>query len=239
MTKFVHIAANRRGRDFAVGDIHGHFRRLQQALDRLGFDPARDRLFSVGDLVDRGPQSEDCLDWLAQPWFFAVQGNHEALAIQLHVGAVLDLATYRSSGGAWLLDASPEKLQQYAERFSRLPIALEVETRQGLVGIVHADCPFANWSRLRAYLQGQLPTDTRTDQVYQWSRMRLKRNDRSGVRDVRALIVGHTPVRVPKRLGNVLHIDTAGWSEGYFSFVALDSLEILPRERPEQHPSGT
>jgi serine/threonine protein phosphatase 1 len=235
MTKFVHIAANPRGRDFAVGDIHGHFERLRQALEHLGFEPARDRLFSVGDLVDRGPQSEDCLEWLAQPWFFAVQGNHEALAIQLQAGAVLDLQTYRSSGGGWLLDASPEKLQCYAEHFRRLPIALEVETRQGLVGIVHADCPFADWSRLRAYLQGKLPTDKRTDEVCQWSRTRLKRNDRSGVRELRALIVGHTPVRVPKRLGNVLHIDTAGWSEGYFSFVALDTLEILPRQRLDRY----
>ncbi|MCA4078770.1 metallophosphoesterase, partial [Pseudomonas kurunegalensis] len=51
------FAANRAGRDFAVGDIHGHFTRLQAALDSAGFDPAIDRLFSVGDLVDRGPDS--------------------------------------------------------------------------------------------------------------------------------------------------------------------------------------
>jgi serine/threonine protein phosphatase 1 len=60
-----------------VGDIHGHFQRLQQCLEAVGFDPAVDRLFSVGDLVDRGPHSEAALDWLAQPWFHAVQGNHE------------------------------------------------------------------------------------------------------------------------------------------------------------------
>ena len=46
---------NRRGRDLAVGDIHGYFALLQQALNRVGFDPVCDRLFSVGDLTDRGP----------------------------------------------------------------------------------------------------------------------------------------------------------------------------------------
>ena len=48
------FAANTAGRDFAVGDIHGHFTRLQSALDKAGFEPSVDRLFSVGDLIDRG-----------------------------------------------------------------------------------------------------------------------------------------------------------------------------------------
>lgn len=71
------FAANTAGRDFAVGDIHGHFTRLQAALDTAGFDPATDRLFSVGDLVDRGPECRDVLDWLAKPWFHPVRGNHD------------------------------------------------------------------------------------------------------------------------------------------------------------------
>lgn len=61
MSARVQVRANRRGRDIAVGDVHGHFQRLQQALDAVGFDPAIDRLFSVGDLVDRGPDSEQAL----------------------------------------------------------------------------------------------------------------------------------------------------------------------------------
>lgn len=98
MARFRRMIANIRGRDLAVGDIHGHFQRLQQCLDAVGFDPAVDRLFSVGDLVDRGPHSEAALDWLAQPWFHAVQGNHEALAITRVRGGRLDLGMYRAAG---------------------------------------------------------------------------------------------------------------------------------------------
>lgn len=237
MEKIVHFAANSQGRDYAVGDIHGHFSRLQAALDGLGFDPACDRLFSVGDLIDRGPQSEECLQWLAQPWFFAVQGNHEVLAIQLDAGQWLDEANYRASGGAWLLDASAEKRRLYAQRFAQMPVAMEVETAAGLIGLVHADSPFSSWDQLRAYLQGEMPRDRRTDEICQWSRSRLKRNDRSGVQGVRAMMVGHTPLRVPKRLGNVYHIDTAGWSEGYFSFVDLATLEVLAARADEAIPT--
>lgn len=91
MSRFRRVNANNRGRDLAVGDIHGHFERLQRCLDEVGFDPEVDRLFSVGDLVDRGPASEQALDWLAQPWFHAVQGNHEALAIAHLRGGRVDL----------------------------------------------------------------------------------------------------------------------------------------------------
>ncbi|WP_261986408.1 metallophosphoesterase, partial [Enterococcus faecium] len=65
MTKFVkHFGPNSIGRDFAVGDIHGCFSRLNSALNTIEFDPSKDRLFSVGDLVDRGPECHLILEWL-------------------------------------------------------------------------------------------------------------------------------------------------------------------------------
>ena len=53
--------ANPAGRDLAAGDVHGHFDTLEQALEQIAFDPVSDRLFSVGDLVDRGPRLEAAL----------------------------------------------------------------------------------------------------------------------------------------------------------------------------------
>ena len=73
--------ANRGGRDFVAGDIHGHFGTVEQALDALAFDPSQDRLFSVGDLVDRGPRSADALEWVRAGRIHAVRGNHELLLV--------------------------------------------------------------------------------------------------------------------------------------------------------------
>ena len=55
---------NTLGRDFAVGDIHGCYSRLQAALETVGFCRKSDRLFSIGDLVDRGAESERVHDLL-------------------------------------------------------------------------------------------------------------------------------------------------------------------------------
>lgn len=68
---------NSRGRDFVVGDIHGCFTMLDTELARLNFDPERDRLFSVGDLVDRGSESPAVLDAIHRHQIKAVRGNHE------------------------------------------------------------------------------------------------------------------------------------------------------------------
>ncbi|MDF0731796.1 metallophosphoesterase [Pseudomonas entomophila] len=225
MARFRRFAANTQGRDLAVGDIHGHFRRLQGCLDAVGFDPRVDRLFSVGDLVDRGPDSEQALAWLACPWFHAVQGNHEALAISHARGGRVDLDLYRAAGGGWFLDLPRTEQLRFVEGFAALPIALEVETAAGTVGLVHADSPFADWTQLRASLHDS--DDAQIQEVCQWSRRRLRQADSQAVAGLRALLVGHTPVLRPKVLGNVWHLDTGGWGSGRFSLLEIGSLVLL------------
>ncbi|MGE7989529.1 metallophosphoesterase [Pseudomonas sp. NPDC089554] len=225
MARFQQVAANDKGRDLAVGDIHGHFHRLQQRLDEVGFDPAVDRLFSVGDLVDRGPDSEQALVWLAKPWFHAVQGNHEALAVNLVRGGRLDLGMYRAAGGGWFIDLPRAEQERFVEAFAQMPLALEVQTATGRVGLLHADSPFDDWSVLRANLLAG--DDPEVREVCQWSRRRLREDDERPVAGLRALLVGHTPMLKAKVLGNVWHLDTGGWGSGSFTLLELDELRLL------------
>jgi len=221
-------ARNAMGRDLAVGDIHGHFTRLRAALDTVRFDPARDRLFSVGDLVDRGPECERAAQWLAYPWFHAVRGNHEDYAIRHVDTGQVDTDNYVLNGGAWFLALSASRQAELAAAFARLPFAIEVETAAGLVGLVHADCPVRDWAALPAALSRRAMRN-----LCIWSRRRLERADRSGVGGVRAVVTGHTPIAEPLVLGNVYHIDTGGWlPQGRFTLLDLGSLAEAGIEKP-------
>ena len=200
-----HFPLNEAGSDFVVGDVHGCFSVLQAKLDEIGFDPSKDRLFSVGDLVDRGPASDEALEWLAKPWFHAVRGNHEQMAIDAAAG-FFDAGTYIYNGGAWFLALTKEERQLFADAFSALPIAIEVETKDGLVGIVHADAPIADWADMEDALTKE--NGESFAQMCIWSRDRAQRKLTTEIAGVKAVIVGHTPMKTDIWLGNVHYIDT-------------------------------
>lgn len=62
---------------FIIGDIHGCFSELQDLLDKAGIVDD-DRVIALGDIVDRGPDSVQVLDFFSNnPTRFSLMGNHE------------------------------------------------------------------------------------------------------------------------------------------------------------------
>lgn len=211
-----------------VGDVHGMFSALRQLMADVEFDESRDRLFSVGDLVDRGPESHEALSWLELPWFYACRGNHEQFVLDSGDPEQFELWV-NHNGGQWWLGVDGEERQRFLGAIASMPLAMEVSTDGGTVGIVHADVPpLMSWDAFMQRLEGGDP-----DAVFyaMWSRNRI-----AGVVTslpvqgrVERVYCGHTPTREPVVVDNVHYIDTGAvyCAEGYAE-ARLTLVEIQP-----------
>lgn len=197
------------GRDFVVGDIHGHFSKVEALLKLSGFQESRDRLFAVGDLVDRGPESVMSAWWLQQPWFLSVRGNHEQWCIDAASGE--DAYGHEASGGEWFYSLPGEARGAYRRLFSQLPVALDFFTRDlDLVGVLHAECPYPCWETFTTSLMG---ASSRAVETALWGRSRITQKDTSLVGKVDRIYAGHTIVETVTALGNVIYLDTGSFTE--------------------------
>ena len=71
---------------FAIGDVQGCYEPLRKLIAALPFEPETDRLWFVGDLVNRGPQNLETLQYVRDlgPQATVVLGNHD-----LHLLAIV------------------------------------------------------------------------------------------------------------------------------------------------------
>lgn len=158
---YIQLATNIQGRDFFVGDLHGRYDQLMTELDKVGFDYDYDRLISVGDLVDRGEQSELIVSLIEAPWFYAVRGNHDQFILdQYEVERIMLNGVYANyapsdihkkmagneSDWFYVLDEDQRKL--IATKLMSLPYVLEVTIGRFQIGVCHAAVPwdFTDWT---------------------------------------------------------------------------------------------
>ena len=67
---------------FVVSDVHSYYDEMKKALDEAGFDPENENhwLISCGDAMDRGPKTQEVIDYLmGLPRCVLIKGNHDSL----------------------------------------------------------------------------------------------------------------------------------------------------------------
>lgn len=220
MGVILRLEKNTLGRDFAVGDIHGCFSILEQALEEASFNPAQDRVICVGDLVNRGPESERALEFLKQKWFYTVCGNHEH-AIQQDFelmnkkGKDTVRDEYERHGLGWMISLDVDRQKEFLDAFKALPYAIEVPLETGdLVGFTHAEVPKdLSWPEFTQKLE---EGDERVLQTALFGRSRIVQAHKHGfdtdlgVTGISKVFTGHSIAagRGASRMGNWFCIDT-------------------------------
>lgn len=117
---------------------------------------------------------------------------------------------FSRNGMGWMTKQSADWRRAAAHAFAKMPIAIEIETQRGLVGLVHATVPLGmDWPGFTTALENGDP-DLRAQITEEavWSRERINQHNQDGVAGIDRVFVGHTPVDHSVRLGNIYHIDT-------------------------------
>lgn len=207
---------------FVCGDIHGCLGPLNERLDAIGFDKDRDHLFALGDLLDRGPDSQGVVRLLNEPWFHSIKGNHEDMLQQAFEKVE---ARYRihhiNNGGSWFSCLGDDDQAEIHGLVADLPIAMTVTTNTGRsIGLVHADVFGADWDEFLSDLE-----DEDMQSFAMWKRARiylaLERRPLAPIKGVDHVFFGHTPVDAPLHSENMSWIDTQCYRTGEITVIEI------------------
>lgn len=217
------LKKNTVGTDYFVGDIHGCYDKLMDKLSDIKFDFHKDRLISVGDLVDRGPDSVKCLNLLKEPWFHAVSGNHEDMMVSTF-RCQWPSDNYMRNGGKWFFHLpyeQQEELTLLAD--TKMTLVIEVETDIGIIGVIHANAP-DDWQKYHQLNDNEDFFDDALVEDTIWGRSRIYGNQDGRVKGIDYVVVGHTPVVYVIALDNIVYIDTGAVYDGSLTILSVNEV---------------
>lgn len=101
-------------RRIIIGDVHGHYDGLMTLLETIA-PGSEDRVYFLGDLIDRGPQSCQVVEFLLTSSYTCLLGNHEQLLLDSFVNEKIRSPVLQ----VWLYSGGAATIASYAE--SRIP----------------------------------------------------------------------------------------------------------------------
>ncbi|NDJ18277.1 metallophosphoesterase [Myxacorys almedinensis] len=137
-------------RRIVIGDIHGHYEGLMSLLDAIAPD-ADDQVYCLGDLIDRGPQSAQVVEFVKNSPYQSLMGNHEYLLLDAFPnGQVFTpaLQAWLQSGGRSTIASYSDTslLQEHIEWIRTLPTHLDLGDIWLVHAGVHPDLPLCHQS---------------------------------------------------------------------------------------------
>jgi serine/threonine protein phosphatase 1 len=217
---------------YVIGDIHGCTELLDRIIDHIRRDldrhPSAEAVtVTLGDYVDRGPDSRGVIERLARNPFptdyIALKGNHEDFMVKFLRDPLI--------GPVWARNGGLETLQSYGvpieelkrhrgyrEAASALAAAMP-EAHKKFLGSLHLAFSLGRYFMCHAGVRPGVPLNRQNADDLMWIREDFLHCDT----DFGQIVVhGHTPVRAPECLPNRINIDTAAVLTGRLTCVVLD-----------------
>lgn len=233
--KYTDEITHNSGRVFVIGDLHGELDKLYEAMQLVDFNYDEDLILSVGDLVDRGPNSLGCFNLIYKSWFKAVRGNHEQFCLDRIYGDTA-ISVHEGNGGEWFSKLPEDVQQKIADDVTQMPIVLSLNRNGKKYGFVHGDIPtdIVDWADLIDRLHGPYKDNTATQCL--WGRTRIKQNMNTPfrlppsattpIKNVDMIYLGHTVIKKDIILNGNLHFIDTGATFGSFGYGKLTIIEI-------------
>jgi serine/threonine protein phosphatase 1 len=125
-------------RRIVIGDIHGHYAGLMTLLNAIA-PTSDDQIYFLGDLIDRGPQSSQVVEFVKSNNYHCLLGNHEQMLVNIltteNVPSAMVQAWLYSGGKATIASYQDSKIShEHIEWFMSLPTYLDL----GDIWLAHA-----------------------------------------------------------------------------------------------------
>ncbi|MCX7909814.1 MAG: serine/threonine protein phosphatase [Ignavibacteria bacterium] len=179
-------------RRIVVGDVHGCFFTLKKLLLEVVQIGESDKIYFLGDLIDRGPRVKQTLDFVIDLWekgkAVAIRGNHEDMLLQ-SISDPIALVNWEYNGCQTTLYGFNVKHPKdipvnYIHFFESMPFYVELEKYV----LVHGDLDFNS------------PDPFENKYYMVWGRSRKVVPEKIGMRK---LIVGHTPTPLDEIMSSI------------------------------------
>lgn len=214
----------------AIGDIHGCLRALDTLLASVELRPD-DRIITLGDYVDRGPDSRGVLDRLIALHdtgrLVALRGNHDIMMMDarnavdpvwMACGATETLLSYGATEEE--IEAAVDRGSAFGELLARVPPRHWHFLEEQCVAWHETDRHFFVHANARA----DQPLDQQSDNVRYWQKLLWPCSHYSG----KIMVCGHTRQKSgwPLNLGTTICIDTNVYDDGWLTCLDVHAGRI-------------
>ena len=189
------------GRRIVVGDIHGCYDELMELLEKVGIGDD-DRVFSVGDLITKGPKSKEVLDlFMTDARFSTVIGNHDLALRRKWNGEEIELKPAQKETHKEL---KAEK-DAYVSFFNRMPFMIDLGSHLVVHAGVRPTVELYSQTTSDMTLIRTLGANPESDEGTPWYHV---------YHGEKVILFGHWPAPEPRRGRKAIGLDT-GCVYGY------------------------